>query len=242
MLMLVLSGCGTSQQTTLSSEQLPEDIQKMKSLEETKIDEPMAIAGAPGSSSAEESQDLVKESQPPLETTQDSEEVGSSLKKELQDEIEGIPEVSKASPAGVSESPATSESTQVAKVAPVPLVAQPTDLSKLPLTLADVYFDYDQYDIRKDAIYDLETNAKVLIARYSGKKVVIQGHCDERGTEEYNLVLGKRRAQAVKNYLVDLGVPEKNLQVISYGKEKPFCLDHTRKCWQQNRRSHFVFQ
>ena len=69
---------------------------------------------------------------------------------------------------------------------------------------------------------------------------MIQGHCDERGTREYNLVLGERRAMAVKKYLTDLGVPEENMQVISYGKEKPFCLEHSKKCWQKNRRSHFV--
>jgi peptidoglycan-associated lipoprotein len=114
------------------------------------------------------------------------------------------------------------------------------DLSNVPRTVTDIFFDYDQYRIRQDAITVLETNAKVLIGRYPDKKVVIQGHCDERGTREYNLILGERRALAVKNYLIDLGVPEKNMQVISYGKEKPFCIEHSKKCWQKNRRSHFV--
>ena len=88
----------------------------------------------------------------------------------------------------------------------------------------------------------LETNAKVLIGRYPERQVVIQGHCDERGTEEYNLVLGERRAQSIKNYLMDLGVPEKNLDVISYGKTKPVCIEHRPDCWQQNRRGHLVIQ
>ena len=131
--------------------------------------------------------------------------------------------------------------TEVPPVAPLPLLEEEqVDLSKVPMSVTDIFFDYDQYRIRQDAITVLETNAKVLIWRYPNRKVVIQGHCDERGTREYNLVLGERRAMAVKKYLTDLGVPEENLQVISYGKEKPFCLEHSKKCWQKNRRSHFV--
>ncbi|UCE62533.1 MAG: peptidoglycan-associated lipoprotein Pal [Nitrospirota bacterium] len=126
-------------------------------------------------------------------------------------------------------------------VVPVPLIKEKqVDLSNVPRTVTDIFFDYDQYRIRQDAITVLEVNAKVLTLRYPDKKVVIQGHCDERGTREYNLILGERRALAVKNYLIDLGVPEKNMQVISYGKEKPFCIEHSKKCWQKNRRSHFV--
>jgi peptidoglycan-associated lipoprotein len=133
------------------------------------------------------------------------------------------------------------EPSDIPPVVPLPLIdEEPVDLSKIPRTVTDIFFDYDQYRIRQDAITILETNAKVLIGRYPDKKVVIQGHCDERGTREYNLILGERRALAVKNYLIDLGVPEKNMQVISYGKEKPFCIEHSKKCWQKNRRSHFV--
>jgi len=133
------------------------------------------------------------------------------------------------------------EASDIPPVVPLPLIEEEqVDLSNVPRTLTDIFFDYDQYRIRQDAITVLETNAKVLIGRYPDKKVVIQGHCDERGTREYNLILGERRALAVKNYLIDLGVPEKNVQVISYGKEKPFCLEHSKKCWQKNRRSHFV--
>ena len=132
------------------------------------------------------------------------------------------------------------ETSQLAKVAPIPMMDPPENLDQLPRTLTDVFFDYDQFGIRNEAIPVLETNAKVLIWRYPDRMVVIQGHCDERGTEEYNLILGERRAVAVKNYLMDLGVPEEKIQVISYGKEKPFCLEHTRECWQQNRRSHLL--
>ena len=132
------------------------------------------------------------------------------------------------------------ETSDIPPVVPLPLKKEkPVDLSKVPTRLLDIFFDYDQYRIRRDMITGLEINAKILTLRYPNKKVVIQGHCDERGTREYNLILGERRALAVKNYLIDLGVPEKNMQVISYGKEKPFCLEHSKKCWQKNRRSHF---
>ncbi len=137
--------------------------------------------------------------------------------------------------------PPPADLSDIPTVTPLPKIEEePPPLSKLPTTLTDIFFDYNQYRIRQDAITVLEINAKVLLGRYPHKKVVIQGHCDERGTREYNLILGERRAMAVRNYLIDLGVPEKNMQVISYGKEKPFCIEHSKKCWQKNRRSHFV--
>lgn len=116
------------------------------------------------------------------------------------------------------------------------------ELSRLPSTLEDVFFDYDQYTIRKEAISSLEQNANVLLTHYPNRTILIEGHCDERGTEEYNLVLGNRRARVVKNFLVDLGVPSSNLQVLSLGKSEPFCLQATRQCFQKNRRAHFVLQ
>ena len=108
--------------------------------------------------------------------------------------------------------------------------------------LADVFFDYDQYLIRKDGVSTLEANAELLKTTYQDSTLLVTGHCDERGTVEYNLVLGERRAQAVKDYLVDLGVPASRVKVISYGKEKPFCAEHNVTCWQQNRRGHFVLR
>lgn len=122
------------------------------------------------------------------------------------------------------------------------IASQSADDSLLPWTLEDVYFDYDQYTIRRDTIPALQQNVKVLLKRYSTREVVIEGHCDERGTEEYNLILGERRAMAVKSYLVDLGVPASNLQVLSLGKNEPFCLQLTIHCFQQNRRAHFVLK
>jgi peptidoglycan-associated lipoprotein len=108
--------------------------------------------------------------------------------------------------------------------------------------LADVFFDFDQYAIRPDAVPILEKNAGLLKSAYENSSVLIEGHCDERGTVEYNLELGKRRAQSVKDYLVDLGIEESRIRIVSYGKEKPFCAESKPTCWQQNRRGHFVRQ
>ena len=112
----------------------------------------------------------------------------------------------------------------------------------LPWTLQDVFFDYDQMAIRQDAIPILEQNAKVLLKRYPNREVLVQGHCDERGTEAYNLILGERRASSVKNYLVNLGVETSRIRVLSLGKSQPFCLERTLPCFGQNRRAHFVLR
>jgi peptidoglycan-associated lipoprotein len=108
--------------------------------------------------------------------------------------------------------------------------------------LVDVFFDFDQYAIRPDAVPILEKNAGLLKSVHENSSVLIEGHCDERGTVEYNLELGKRRAQSVKDYLVDLGIEESRIRIASYGKEKPFCAESKPTCWQQNRRGHFVRQ
>ena len=103
----------------------------------------------------------------------------------------------------------------------------------------DAYFDYDKADIRPDARVALSTTADFL-KRHPSIKATIEGHCDERGSTEYNLGLGDRRATAVKQYLVSLGVSADRLNIVSFGKEKPFCNEHNEACWQQNRRGHFV--
>ncbi len=108
--------------------------------------------------------------------------------------------------------------------------------------LGDVFFDFDAVAIRSDAVSTLHANAQMLKARFDNRQVVIEGHCDERGTAEYNLVLGERRAQTTKQYLVDLGVSSAAIQTISYGKEKPFCTASQPDCWKMNRRGHFVVQ
>ncbi|MGE3489759.1 MAG: peptidoglycan-associated lipoprotein Pal [Vicinamibacterales bacterium] len=105
--------------------------------------------------------------------------------------------------------------------------------------LGDVYFDLDESSIRDDARAALATNATWL-KRWTNTRISIEGHCDERGTAEYNLGLGERRASAVKAYLVELGVPADRVVIVSKGKESPFCTESNEACWQQNRRGHFI--
>jgi peptidoglycan-associated lipoprotein len=105
--------------------------------------------------------------------------------------------------------------------------------------LADVFFDLDQSSIRDEARAALSTNADWL-KRWTNMRISIEGHCDERGTAEYNLGLGERRANAVRSYLVELGVPGDRVVVVSKGKESPFCTESNEACWQQNRRGHFI--
>jgi peptidoglycan-associated lipoprotein len=107
----------------------------------------------------------------------------------------------------------------------------------------DVYFDYDKNDIRADGRQTLAKDADVIeriLAADPTFTIVIEGHCDERGSEEYNLALGDRRAIAVKEFLVQLGVPEDRLKTISFGKERPVCTDQDESCYQKNRRGHLA--
>jgi len=126
--------------------------------------------------------------------------------------------------------------------APPPAAPAPKEPSIDDLWTRDVhdaYFDTDKADIRADARQALSGTADFLKAHPS-VKVNIEGHCDERGSTEYNLGLGDRRAAAVKQYLVSLGVTADRMTTVSFGKEKPVCMDHGEPCWQQNRRGHFV--
>jgi len=103
----------------------------------------------------------------------------------------------------------------------------------------DAFYDYDKSDLRADARSALTQTAGFLKS-YPQVKVTIEGHCDERGSTEYNLALGDRRAQAAKDFLVSLGVASDRMTTVSYGKERPFCNEHTEQCMQQNRRAHFA--
>jgi peptidoglycan-associated lipoprotein len=105
--------------------------------------------------------------------------------------------------------------------------------------LKDVYFDFDRYDLTADARATLRANAEWLKSNPS-TRVEIEGHCDERGTNEYNLALGAKRAQAARQFLTSLGVSPDRLSTISYGEELPVCRESTESCWKQNRRARFV--
>ena len=122
---------------------------------------------------------------------------------------------------------------------PPPAVHQPTMQELFDKEVKDAFFDYDKADIRPDARDALSATAKFLNSN-SQVKVVLEGHCDERGSTEYNLALGDRRAAAAKQFLVSLGITADRIETVSYGKEKPFCSASTEECWQQNRRGHFV--
>ena len=107
--------------------------------------------------------------------------------------------------------------------------------------IQDVFFDYDKYDIRSDARSVLQANGTAL-KEHTANALVLEGHCDERGTPEYNLALGQRRADAVLAYLKDLGVDMGQVQTVSYGEERPFSQGSDESSWSQNRRVHFRFQ
>jgi len=114
-----------------------------------------------------------------------------------------------------------------------------TTMENTPSSLADAFFDYDDASLRSDAKTALEGDAKYLES-HGGAKAVIEGHCDERGSVEYNLALGERRAKAAKDFLVSYGIPDSRLTTISYGKERPFDPGHDESAWAKNRRAHVV--
>ena len=105
--------------------------------------------------------------------------------------------------------------------------------------LKDIHFDFDKYDIRSVHTEILKENA-ILLKKYSKVKIQIEGHCDERGTNEYNLALGERRANSTKKYLLSLGITADRISTISYGEEKPFDPGHNEEAWAKNRRAHFI--
>jgi peptidoglycan-associated lipoprotein len=131
-------------------------------------------------------------------------------------------------PAPVAPAPAPAET---ARPAPATFAAAPD--------LPDIYFDFDKSAIRPDAAKILQSNADWLKANTS-HVVLIEGHCDERGTPEYNMALGDRRAKAARDFLVAQGVAGARINVISYGEERPQCKESNEECWSRNRRAHFV--
>lgn len=134
------------------------------------------------------------------------------------------------------------------------LTAQPSKPTTMPkeigdklkealARLEDALFDYDQSTIRSDASVALRDDVNVIrgiLADYPSQKLVVEGHADERGSAEYNLALGDRRAHAVQEFLSSMGIPGPQLAVVSYGKERPVCTDASESCWQRNRRAHLT--
>jgi peptidoglycan-associated lipoprotein len=124
---------------------------------------------------------------------------------------------------------------------PPPPTPTVTDEDLFGQNVKDVYFDYDKSDIRSDQQAAIQADM-LFLNQHPNFSFTIEGHCDDRGSTEYNLALGDQRASAVKNALTTAGVSASRIKTISYGKEKPFCLEDNEACWQQNRRGHFVYQ
>ena len=131
---------------------------------------------------------------------------------------------------------------------PIPVPPMPVEDTVMSKSIDDLnrdsplrplFFELDSAEVSGPGQQVLQTNASVL-KKYPGMQVTVEGHCDERGTAEYNLALGERRALAAKNYLVSLGIPADRIKTVSYGKEFPFDPGHDDSAWQKNRRAHFV--
>ncbi len=125
----------------------------------------------------------------------------------------------------------------------MPSAAEKARIETLLARIEDAYFDYNKHTLRPDAIKALQadsTELRDIISQYPDYKLTIEGHCDERGSEAYNMALGDARAQAAKDYLVGVGISSAQLNVVSFGKDKPICEEHDEACWQKNRRIHIV--
>src|SRR6266702_1215087 len=137
---------------------------------------------------------------------------------------------------------ATARVTVNAPPPPPPPTTQPslTEEQLFAQSVKDIYFDYDKSDVRASEQASIQADAAFL-QQHPNISFTIEGHCDERGSTEYNLALGDNRASAVKNALVSAGIAADRIKTVSYGKEKPFCTESNESCWQQNRRGHFVY-
>ena len=136
---------------------------------------------------------------------------------------------------------ATARVTVVQAPTPPAPVSNQGDAQLFAESMQDVFFAYDSYDVEPQYQKVLQADARFLQA-HPNMKFTIEGHCDERGSIEYNLALGDNRANATKQALAQLGISGDRMRTISYGKERPFCTESTESCWQQNRRAHFVYQ
>src|SRR5580765_1040061 len=149
--------------------------------------------------------------------------------------------------AAPSPAPAPSTPSAAAPAPPAPAAAAAPAQAPRPVpkefmavaALKEVYFDFDKYDIRPEDAKTLDANATWLKSN-GDNLVLIEGHCDERGTNEYNLALGERRAKATMNYLVSQGIQANRITIISYGEERPVCTEKTEACWAKNRRANFL--
>ena len=146
-------------------------------------------------------------------------------------------------PTVAAERPASRPAETPAPRSSTPDAATRARIDQLLARIEDAYFDYDQHTLRPDAVKALQadsTELRDILKDYPNYKLTIEGHCDERGSAEYNMALGQKRAESAKDFLVQVGIPGNQLGVISYGKEKPVCSEENEGCWQKNRRIHIV--
>ena len=169
-----------------------------------------------------------------------------------------VAQAPKSDPTPVASAPAPTPAPEARPAAPAPTREQPRPTPTAPrqmtpeerealnaklARLEDALFDYDKATIREDARTRLGADVGVIrdiLANYPSQKLLIEGHADERGSEEYNMALGDRRAKAASEFLASLGIPNNQLQIVSYGKDRPVCTDKTEDCWQKNRRAHLT--
>jgi peptidoglycan-associated lipoprotein len=151
-----------------------------------------------------------------------------------------------AAPAPAPAPPERAAATPAPAPAPAPHYPNAVTRARIDELLArieDAYYDYNKSNLRPDAVKALQadsTELRDILKDYPDYKLTIQGNCDERGSEEYNMALGEKRADSAKAYLVGIGIPADQLHTISFGKDKPVCEDHNEACWQKNRHVHIV--
>lgn len=146
----------------------------------------------------------------------------------------------RGSVSGVGSASTTPPGARGATGTTLPALPAPTEFAA-SVALRDVQFEFDKYDIRPSEKAALDANARWLKA-HTRALVLIEGHCDERGTNEYNLALGERRARATRDYLASAGVTDSRITIVSYGEERPLCTERTEACWGRNRRAHFLMK
>ena len=178
-------------------------------------------------------------------TTPDTQEVpkGTAQKAATPESVK-IAETAKEAPVATKEEPKKVETVPVKEVVESRTIATPEKVvvsSKPPAVFEDIHFDLDKYTIMEDAKPTLKAVADWLI-KNADAKMIFEGHCDDRGTNEYNIALGEKRAKSAMDYIVSAGVTKNRLDTISYGEEKPLCEEQTEECWQKNRRVQFIIQ
>jgi peptidoglycan-associated lipoprotein len=151
----------------------------------------------------------------------------------------GCAKKAKEAPPTPPPAPAQAETPPTPPPTPPTPPPAPEPVQSTKVDFGPAFFDFDSYALRDDARSVLDRDARMLRDNM-GTSVTIEGHCDERGTVEYNQALGERRAQAARDYLVSAGIEASRIQIISYGKERPFADGHDESAWQQNRRAHLV--